>query len=151
MLLNPRTRLFLSWSRYKPHITVFKSLIQVLILSEIIQVHRLILFFLRSILILSPHLCVVLRWCVSASGFPITSLPCCHMPPPFNLLQTDPPVVIMKNSVHTPRKTHYISVTKADWLALFREITQDYGEPHAKNMNNLCRHTAELFNGKANS
>ena len=61
MLLNPRTRLFLSWSRYKPHITVFKSLIQVLILSEIIQVHRLILFFLRSILILSPHLCVVLR------------------------------------------------------------------------------------------
>jgi len=57
----------------------------------------------------------------------------------------------MKNSVHTPRKTHFISVTNTDCLALFREITPDYCESHPKYINTLCGHTADHFDGKANS
>ena len=55
-----------------------------------------------------------------------------YPPPPFNLLQSDTPGVVMKNSFHAPRKTHYISITKTVWLALFTEITNDYSQSHAK-------------------
>ena len=72
------------------------------------------------------------------------------MPPPLNLLQSALPVIIMKNSVHTPQKTQHISVSKTDRLNLFREITTDYCDTHAKYINTLCGHTAEHFNGKEN-
>ena len=76
--------------------------------------------------------------------------PACHVPPPLILLQSAPPVVLMKNSFHTPRKTHYVSVTKTDQLTLFREITADYCETHVKCIRTLRPYTAEHFNGKAN-
>jgi len=103
---------------------VQKSLIRFHIPSQINKVHRVISLFLRSILILSRYLCAVLRYCLSASGFPTTSVPFRHMPPPSNLLRSDTPLVIMKNSFHTPRETDYIIVTKIVWPALFREITR---------------------------
>jgi hypothetical protein len=117
-------------------------LIQILIPSQINLVHSLVSLFLRSVLILSTYLCVVLRWCLSASSFPISSVPCVPHASPCNFIQSAPPVVIMKNSVNTPLKTRYISVTKNHHITLFREIKADYCDANAKYINTLrayCR------------
>jgi hypothetical protein len=39
------------------------------------------------------------------------------------------------NSVHTENETQHFTVTKINWLMLFKEIMPVYNENHTKNIN----------------
>jgi hypothetical protein len=41
----------------------------------------------------------------------------------------------IKNSVRTAKKTHHFTITKINWLTLFKEIIAVYYENHTKHMN----------------
>jgi hypothetical protein len=40
--------------------------------------------------------------------------------------------IIFKNSVRTAKKTQPFTITKINWLTLFKEIIPIYGENHTK-------------------
>jgi hypothetical protein len=40
--------------------------------------------------------------------------------------------MIFKNSVRTTKKTQHFTITKINWLTLFREIIAVYSENHTK-------------------
>jgi hypothetical protein len=50
-----------------------------------------------------------------------------------------------KNLVPTSQKTHCISITKTNWLMLFREIITVYCENHTEHTNTLCGKNADFF------
>jgi pantothenate kinase len=43
--------------------------------------------------------------------------------------------IIFKNSVRTAKKTLHFTITKINWLTLFKEITAVYIENHTKHTN----------------
>jgi hypothetical protein len=54
-----------------------------------------------------------------------------------------------KNSVRTAKKTLHFTVTKINWLTLFKEIIVVYSEKRTKSTDIFSRQKAELLNGKA--
>jgi hypothetical protein len=52
--------------------------------------------------------------------------------------------IIFKNSVRTAKKTVHFTITKINWLTLFKEIIAVYCENHTKHINKLFGHNAEL-------
>jgi hypothetical protein len=54
-----------------------------------------------------------------------------------------------KHSVRTAKKTQHFTITKINWLMLFKEIIAVYWENHTKPINALCGHNAELLIVKA--
>jgi hypothetical protein len=46
-----------------------------------------------------------------------------------------------KNSVRTAKKTQHFTITKINWLTLFKEIIAVYCENHTKPINTKCRVT----------
>jgi hypothetical protein len=47
--------------------------------------------------------------------------------------------IIFKNSVRTAKKTQHFTITKIDWLMLFKEIIPVYTDNHTKPINTKCR------------
>jgi hypothetical protein len=43
--------------------------------------------------------------------------------------------LIFKNSVRTAKKTQHFTITKVNWLTLFKEIIAVYSENHMKHIN----------------
>jgi hypothetical protein len=43
--------------------------------------------------------------------------------------------MLFKNSVRTSKRTPHFTITKINWLTLFKEITAVYSENHAKPIN----------------
>jgi hypothetical protein len=58
-------------------------------------------------------------------------------------------LIIFKNSVRTAKKTPHFTITKINWLTLFKKIIAVYSENHAKHINTLCGQNAELLIVKA--
>jgi hypothetical protein len=56
--------------------------------------------------------------------------------------------IIFKHSVRTAKKTQHFTITKTDWLMLFKEIIAVCSENHTKPTNTLCGHNLELVTGK---
>jgi hypothetical protein len=54
--------------------------------------------------------------------------------------------IIFKNSVPTSKKIQYFSITKINWLMLFREIIPVYPKNNMKTINTLCGQNAEILN-----
>jgi hypothetical protein len=52
---------------------------------------------------------------------------------------------IFKNSVRTAKKTQHFTITKINWLTLFREIIIFYSQSHTKHINTPCGQNAELL------
>jgi hypothetical protein len=46
--------------------------------------------------------------------------------------------MLFKNSVHTSNGTPNFTITKINWLMLFKEIITVYSESHAKPINTKC-------------
>jgi hypothetical protein len=46
--------------------------------------------------------------------------------------------MLFKNSVHISKRTPDFTITKINWLMLFKEITAFYSENHAKPINTKC-------------
>jgi hypothetical protein len=46
--------------------------------------------------------------------------------------------MLFKNSVRTSKRTPYFTITKINWLTLFKEIIAVYSENHAKPINKKC-------------
>jgi uncharacterized protein YktB (UPF0637 family) len=57
--------------------------------------------------------------------------------------------VIFKNSVRTAKKTPHFTITKINWLTLFKEIIAVYTENYTEPINTLCGQNAELLIVKA--
>jgi hypothetical protein len=57
--------------------------------------------------------------------------------------------IIFKNSVRTTKKTLHFTITKINWLTLFKEIIAVYSENLTKHTNILCVKNAELLTVKA--
>jgi hypothetical protein len=57
----------------------------------------------------------------------------------FNPLKPKLVQIIFKNSVRTAKKTPHFTITKINWLALFKEIIRVYTENHTKPINTKCR------------
>jgi hypothetical protein len=53
--------------------------------------------------------------------------------------------MLFKNPVRTSKRTPYFTITKINWLTLFKEITAVYSENHTKPINK----NATLLNVKA--
>jgi hypothetical protein len=58
--------------------------------------------------------------------------------------------VIFKNSVRTTKKTQHFTITKINWLTLFKEIVAVYSENHTKPINTKwrvidCRSRWEIY------
>jgi hypothetical protein len=53
--------------------------------------------------------------------------------------------MLFKKSVRTSKRTPYFTITKINWLTLFKEVIPVYTEKHMKPINTLCGKTAELF------
>jgi hypothetical protein len=49
-----------------------------------------------------------------------------------------------KNSVRTAKKTQHFTITKINWLTLFKEIIAVYSENHTKPINTHCGQNREL-------
>jgi hypothetical protein len=43
-----------------------------------------------------------------------------------------------ENSALTAKKTQHFTITKINWLTLFKEIIAVYSENHTKHINTLC-------------
>jgi hypothetical protein len=52
---------------------------------------------------------------------------------------------MFKHSVRTAKKTQHFTITKINWLTLFKEIIAVYSEHCTKPMNTLCGQTSELL------
>jgi hypothetical protein len=63
-------------------------------------------------------------------------------------LEREKCLIIFKNSVRTAKKTPHFTITKINWLTLFKEIIAVYGENHTKRINTLCGQNVELLNLK---
>jgi hypothetical protein len=48
-------------------------------------------------------------------------------------------LTIFKNSVRTAKKTQHVTITKINWLTLFKEIIAVYSENNTKHINTKCR------------
>jgi hypothetical protein len=46
--------------------------------------------------------------------------------------------ILVKNSVRTSKRTPHFTITKINWLILFKEIIAVYSENHAKPINTKC-------------
>jgi hypothetical protein len=46
--------------------------------------------------------------------------------------------ILFKNSVRTSKRTPNFTITKINWLMLFKEIIAVYSENHAKPINTKC-------------
>jgi hypothetical protein len=46
--------------------------------------------------------------------------------------------MLFKKSVHTSKRTPHFTITKTNWLMLFKEIIAVYSENHAKPINTKC-------------
>jgi hypothetical protein len=46
--------------------------------------------------------------------------------------------MLFNNSVHTSKRTPHFTITKINWLMLFKEIIAVYIENHAKPVNTKC-------------
>jgi hypothetical protein len=46
--------------------------------------------------------------------------------------------MLFKSSVHTSNRTPHFTITKINWLMLFKEIIAVHGENHAKPINTKC-------------
>jgi uracil DNA glycosylase len=55
----------------------------------------------------------------------------------------------LKNSVRTAKKTPHFTITKINWLTLFKEIIAVYSENHTKHINTTWGQNAELLNVKS--
>jgi hypothetical protein len=51
---------------------------------------------------------------------------------------------VFKHSVRTAKKTQLFTITKINWLTLFKEIIAVYCENNKKHNNTLCGKNAEL-------
>jgi hypothetical protein len=54
--------------------------------------------------------------------------------------------MLFKNPVRTSKRTPHFTVTKINWLMLFKEIIAVYFENHTKNIKSLCEQDKELLN-----
>jgi hypothetical protein len=54
------------------------------------------------------------------------------------------PKIIFKISVCTSQETHYVSVTKPNWLVLFRETVAVYCKNHTEHTDILCGQSADF-------
>jgi CRISPR/Cas system-associated protein Csm6 len=68
---------------------------------------------------------------------------------PFNTLKPKLVQIIFNNSVRTALKTQHFTITKINWLTLFRKIIAVYSENHTKPLNTMCGQNAELLIVKA--
>jgi hypothetical protein len=46
--------------------------------------------------------------------------------------------MLVKNSVRTSKRTPHFTITKINWLMLFKDIMAVYSENHAKPINTKC-------------
>jgi hypothetical protein len=46
--------------------------------------------------------------------------------------------MLFKNPVRTSKRTPHFTITKIDWLTLFKEMIAVYSENHAKAINTKC-------------
>jgi hypothetical protein len=46
--------------------------------------------------------------------------------------------MLFKNPVHTSKRTPHFTITKLNWLTLFKEIIAVYSENHTKAINTKC-------------
>jgi hypothetical protein len=46
--------------------------------------------------------------------------------------------MLFNNSVRTSKRTPHFTITKINWLTLFKEIIAVYAENHAKSVNKKC-------------
>jgi hypothetical protein len=53
---------------------------------------------------------------------------------------------IFENSVRTAKKTQHFTITKTNWLTLFKDIIPVYSENHTKHINTLSGQNSELVN-----
>jgi hypothetical protein len=56
----------------------------------------------------------------------------------FNSLKPKFVYITLKNSVRTAKKTQHFTITKTNWLTLFKEIIAVYSENNTKPINTLC-------------
>jgi hypothetical protein len=49
-----------------------------------------------------------------------------------NLLKPKLVLIVVMNSVRTAKKTQHVTITKINWLTLFKEIIAVYSENHTK-------------------
>jgi hypothetical protein len=52
---------------------------------------------------------------------------------------------MFKHSVPTSKEKQHLSITKINWLTLFKEIITAYSENHMKYINTLCGQNEELM------
>jgi hypothetical protein len=57
--------------------------------------------------------------------------------------------MLFKNSVRTSKRTPHFTITKINWLTLFKEITAVCSGNHTKHTNTMYDQNAELLNVKA--
>jgi hypothetical protein len=57
--------------------------------------------------------------------------------------------IIYQNSFRTAKKTPHFTITKINWLTLFKEIIAVYSENHTKLTNTYCEQNAKLLNIRA--
>jgi hypothetical protein len=58
-------------------------------------------------------------------------------------------IILFKHPVRTAKKTQQASITKNNWLLMFKEIIFVYSKNHTKPINTLFRQNAELLIVKA--
>jgi hypothetical protein len=69
----------------------------------------------------------------------------------FNPLKLKLVLIIFKHSFHASKKTQPISITRINWLMMFKEIITVYSENHMKPINILCGQNEELMIVKSGS
>jgi hypothetical protein len=57
--------------------------------------------------------------------------------------------ILFKNSVRTAKKTQLFTITKINWLMLFKEIIAVCSKNHTKPINTLCGQDVELISVKS--
>jgi hypothetical protein len=67
------------------------------------------------------------------------------VPQSVNPLKTKLVYMIFKNSVRTAKKTLHVTITKINWLILFKEIIDVYSENPTKHVNTRYGHNAGLL------
>jgi hypothetical protein len=56
--------------------------------------------------------------------------------------------MLFKNPVRTSKRTPHFTITKINWLTLFKEIITVYSKNQMKPINTLCGQNAEILNVK---
>jgi hypothetical protein len=59
-----------------------------------------------------------------------------------NAMKTKLVYILFKNSVRTAKGTPNFTITKINWLMLFKEVIAVYSKNHAKPINTKCSNTA---------